>query len=152
MADDGRLEILKEEMNRAISHLSRANEFGIVAFSNNTVAWNTTPVRAHEPNKASAIAWVNGLVANGWTCLESAGVQTVQIANLSSKPERRIIVISDGEPICDGTDTSQACLTNITAANVLNLRIDTIYIGSGPGLGFMQQLARMNGGVARQVQ
>ena len=126
---------------------------GIVAFSTNTVVWSDQPVRAHVDNKTHAIAWVQNLEAEGWTCLEPAALATIQLANLSSKDLTRIIIVGDGVPICDGQDRSAACLVNITAANYLRTPIDTVFIGSGTaGLEFMQQLATMNQGSARQVQ
>ena len=153
MALDDRMASLKAEMTAAIGQLSRKNEFGIVAFSTNTAMWSSTPMPALEDNKVHAIAWVQGLEAEGWTCMEQAAVATIQLANLSSKRLRRIIIVGDGEPICEGQDTSAECLTNITAANFLRAPIDTVFVGSGAaGVGFMQQLATMNRGCARQVQ
>lgn len=153
MAWGGRINVLKAEVTQAINSLSNQGEFGLVAYSTNTVVWNPLPQRATTANKVSATAWVANIVAAGWTCLADAGVQTLGIANQSFKQNRKVIVVGDGEPICQGVDTGPECLANITAANYLSMPIDTLYVSTeAGGIAFMQELAAMNGGTFILVQ
>ena len=111
------------------------------------------PTPANPAQKAAGIAWVSTLGAEGWTCLEGAGVMTVNIANQSSKSSKRILVLGDGLPYCGGDDTSAACLSSITGANWQQIPIDTLYISAdSQGIGFMTQLAAMNNGTFTLVQ
>ena len=149
MNEEGFIDVLKGEVIQAIQSMSPRSELGLVAFNTTTEKWRDRPTRATPAHKAAAIAWVQSLEAEGWTCLEPAGVTAVQMSNLSMEGERRMIVIGDGLPLCQGIDTSEDCLVNITAANHQRTRIDTIFLGDDPlGLQFMQQLAALNSGIA----
>ena len=143
----GEIQTLKQEVSQAVQSLSSNSEFGLVAFSTTVSIWKQLPAQATPPNKVSALAWIQGIGQAGWTCLEPAGIQTLQIANQSSKQFKKVLVLGDGVPICNGQDTSSQCLTNITAANWQSLPIDTLYISADTqGINFMQQLAAMNNG------
>ena len=140
--------MLKAEVIQAIQSLSWRSELGLIAFNTSTRKWRGRPVRATVANRAAAITWVESLEAAGWTCLELAGVTAVQMSNLSREDERRIVVIGDGLPVCQGVDTSDDCLVHITAANTHRTRIDAIFVGDDPlGLQFMQDLAALNSGI-----
>ncbi|MEM7260968.1 MAG: hypothetical protein AAF488_03195 [Planctomycetota bacterium] len=153
MSVGGQLETLKAECTRSINQLSARAEFSVVSFSSNHSAWSSTPRRANSGNKSSAISWVNSLVADGWTCLATAGVATIQIANLSSKQRKQILILGDGEPICGGTDTSAQSLISITSANYEQIPIHCLLISTGSqGASFFQQLALQNGGTFTLIQ
>ena len=153
MAWGGQIGILISETTQAIQQLSSRSEFGIVAYSGSTISYSLQPQSANPGNKAAGIAWVQTLDAAGWTCLEQAGVLTVSIANQSSKPNKKILVLGDGVPLCNGTNTSSACLSSITAANWQQTPIDTLYISNdSQGIGFMTQLAAQNNGTFTLVQ
>ena len=142
---------LKAEVTSALSALSSEADFSLVAFSSGHIVWSAVPKPANTTNRALATAWVQALQAEGWTCLGPAGVETVNIANLSDKPHRQILVLSDGEPYCDGENTAAASLNSITNSNWEHVPINTIYIASDMGgASFMQQLAAMNGGTFHQ--
>jgi hypothetical protein len=90
---------------------------------------------------------VLALNAAGWTCLGPAGVETLNIANQSSKQMKQVLVLSDGEPYCNGTNTATQSLANISMANWQQIPINTIYIATDNcGITFMQQLASQNNG------
>ena len=147
MGWNGEIEQLKQEFTQSIHSLSSQAEFGVVAFSSGHTVWNPTPQRANIANKASAAAWVLALNAAGWTCLGPAGVDTLNIANQSSKQMKQVLILSDGEPYCDGANTANQCLLDIGGANWQNIPINTIYIATdNGGIAFMQQLAAMNNG------
>ena len=143
----GAMEDLKQEVTASVNSLSPEAEFSLVSFSSNTVTWSPQPKRATSANKAAAIAWVNTLVPDGWTCLSPAAITTLQICNQSSKPSRQMIILSDGVPTCDSVDTSNTALSEITSANCQQVPIHTIYINDdSEGISFMQLLAAQNFG------
>lgn len=143
----GAMEDLKQEVTASVNSLSPEAEFSLVSFSSNTVTWSPQPKRATSANKAAAIAWVNTLVPDGWTCLSPAAITTLQICNQSSKPSRQMIILSDGVPTCDSVDTSNTALSEITSANWQQVPIHTIYINDdSEGISFMQLLAAQNFG------
>ncbi len=144
---------LKAETTEALQSLSSESEFSLVAFSTGHITFSMFPRAANAAAKAEATAWVTSLEAEGWTCLGPAGVEIVNISNLSDKANKQVLVLSDGEPYCDGVDTSAECLTNIRAANWQNTPVNTIYISSdAAGITFMQQLAALNNGTFYQPQ
>jgi len=137
---------LKSEMTESIGQLSEESEFSIVAFSSGYTYWSPFPKEANAGNKASATAFVLSLSPDGMTCLAPAGVYTISISNMSDKQHKQILVLSDGEPNCPGPAET---LTAMTGANWQHTPINTVYIASDAGgVGFMQQLAAMNGGTA----
>jgi hypothetical protein len=90
---------------------------------------------------------VLALNAAGWTCLGPAGVETLNIANQSQKQFKQIMILSDGEPYCNGANTATQSLQDITMANWQQIPINTIYIATdNGGIVFMQQLATQNNG------
>ncbi len=143
----GAMEDLKQEVTGAVMSLSPAAEFSVVAFSTNTVVWSPIPKPARLAEKVAALAWVNALTPNGWTCIAPAAVETLGICNLSSKQHRQIILLSDGAPFCNDVDTSTQALSEISMANWQQVPIHTVFIGSDTaGIDFMQTLAALNQG------
>jgi len=148
MSWNGEINDLKQEFTQTLNSLSSQAEFGVVAFSEGHISWNPAPQRANPANKGAATAWVNALNAAGWTCLGPAGVHTIGIANQSQKQMKQILILSDGEPYCNGSNTATQSLADITAANWQRIPINTIYISSdNGGITFMQQLASNNNGM-----
>ncbi|MEM7260969.1 MAG: VWA domain-containing protein [Planctomycetota bacterium] len=146
---NGRLETMKLEFRSTVSQLSSHAEFGVITFSTNVTFWSSAPQRAFPATRAAAANWVEGLEAIGWTCLSPAGVKTLELAGLSAKRNKQIFILGDGEPICDGTDTTALCLQSITAANHEDLSIHCLLIGASSGSAaatFFQTLAAMNRG------
>ncbi len=153
MGWNGEINTLHAEVTQAITQLSGNSEFSLVYFSTATLVWSNFPKQANPGNKASAIAWVNSFNAGGWTCLETGGTRTVNICNLSSKPHKKILILCDGVPICNGTNTEAQCLASISAANWQHVPIDCLYISAdNGGISFMQALAAMNNGKFVLVQ
>lgn len=153
MGWNGEIEELKQEFTQSVNSLSSQAEFSAVAFSSGHVVWNPQPTRANPAAKAAAITWVQALNADGWTCLGPAAVETVQIANQCGKHNKRVLILSDGEPYCNGSNTASQCLADVSGANWQQLPVDTIYIATdNGGIQFMQQLATMNGGTFYQPQ
>ena len=149
----GEIETLRTEVTQSILQLSSHAEFGLNAFSSNTIAWALSPQRASASRKSSATEWINSLQAEGWTCLAPAAVQIVQIAHQSTKRRRQILILGDGQPWCDSIDTGPQCLADISAANYESVPVHTLYISaSSEGVPFFQQLSQENGGTFTLVQ
>jgi hypothetical protein len=144
----GLLGILKAEMAEAISSLTENSEFSVVAFGDYTTVWSSVPKEATNAQRGMAMGFVNALTAEGATAMGPAGVQTVQIANMSDKTNKQILILSDGAPNNPGpTET----LSMISSANWQGTPVNTVYIGGdSSGASFMQGLAAANGGTYSQ--
>ena len=141
---------LRAEMIQAVTSLSSQADFGMVRFHTTHQAWNLTPVRAIPGNKAAAVSWIQSMSADGTTCILPAATTTLQIAALSNKQFKRLILVGDGVPECPppgGTDQNEQVLQGITAANWQQIPIDTIFISaSSEGIALFQAIANANGG------
>ena len=135
---------VKQELNSAISQLSREAEFSVVRFSTGVSKWSSLPKRATALNKNLASTWVNSTSIGGGTCITPAVIQTLEIASFSRKPLRRLILLGDGVPACEGGETT---LEDVTNANYESIPIDTIYVGqSEEGHELFQDIANLNDG------
>lgn len=144
----GDLDQLKAEMRDSLDSLTVNSEFSIVAFSSGTTVFSQSPKEANTGNVNAGKSWVQALSPDGATCLADAGVQCVNISNLSDKENKQVLILSDGEPNCPGPTES---ISMITGANWQHTPINTIYISSDPGgVSFMQALAAANGGTFYQ--
>ena len=142
-----RIDILKMEATRAIQSLSTASDFGIVAFNDSSFAFSMVPREADAVQKMLAINWVTQLTPTGTTCLGNAGVITLKLSRFSRRSRKTMIVVSDGQPNCQGNEEVEETLIQITEANTHRIAINTIYVGSdNGGIEFMQDLATRNGG------
>ena len=150
MGWEGRMQQLKEEMNQALTSLSGNSEFGVVAFGSGTTIFSQIPLEGDSGNTNSANSWVQALQPDGATCMADAGVQCINISNMSDKENKQIIALSDGEPNCPGASET---ISAMSAANWQQTPINTIYISSDAGgISFMQALAAANNGTFSQPQ
>ncbi len=151
MGWSGEIGTLKAEVAIAVNQLSARAEFGVVAFSSNTLTWSPQPKKASGGNKAAAISWVNGLSAEGGTCLGAGGVALVNIANQSTKRRRQMMFLGDGVPSCGGSSAS--VIADITSANYEQIPLHTLYISAATdGIPLFQALASQNGGTFTLIQ
>jgi len=123
----GEMQTLKIETTQSIAQISSQAEFGLVAFSSNTVLWSAEPRKASFGNKSAATEWVNGLTAGGGSCLGPAGVQTCQLAHQSTKRRRQMLFLGDRVPSCGGDPIGE-----ITGANYERIPLHTsLHLGLG---------------------
>ncbi|MBN1421477.1 MAG: hypothetical protein JXP34_22070, partial [Planctomycetes bacterium] len=144
-----KIQYLKEEIIRATNMMTSEAEVSGVFFDAGMMVFAEQPVPADPAGKQRFIAWVMGITTGNGTCLAPAGVKALAIASRSTKRYRTLIIVTDGIPSCNGTNTQQLCLTNITGANVQRLPIHTVFVpddGTWEDPGFLQQLASMNNG------
>jgi len=146
---------LKQEMTTAVAQLSYRAEFSIVAFNTTYDVWSAQPRRASSNNKASAFAFIGGMIPAGTTCLTPAAVKTLQISNSSHKRQKAVMIVGDGVPECPPPYTAAQgadALAHITAENYQDTPIHTIFVSaSTTGVSFMRQLAALNGGTFTHV-
>ena len=144
----GEIQSLKQETSHALEQLSQQAQFALIAFSSNCVVWPASeqPANATLANKSAAIGWVQEIVASGETCLAPAIVKTIQIATVSTRPRRQILLLGDGVPYCGGV-LSPTVLDDIHSANSEQIPINTLYISVVPdGIPLFQAIAAENSG------
>lgn len=148
-----KLQVLKDEMIRAVNQMSSDAEFSIVFFDASLLVFSDQPVRANPAGKMRGINFIMSCPPGHGTCMAAGGVKTLEIANRSTKRYRTMILVTDGMPSCNGLKFTET-LRDITAANLERIPIHTLFIGDDTGwedAGFLQQIASMNGGTFRIV-
>jgi len=148
---------IRGEVTNALTQLTSRSLIDLVAYNSATYVWRPQAQRATGANKTAAIAWMSMLVPIESHCLLEAAVTTLGIAQATNKPHKVLIVMGARQPYCgsdSGTEYSEQCLMQISAANYENSKINTVYFTSTFYSGeqaFYVELAAMNGGTFRQV-
>jgi len=154
---DGRtkFDIARRWVCDAIQALNDEMEFGVIAFDGQMLIFSEDPITATVEASERAIAWVTGLETGISSCLAPAGVKTIEMANRSSSEKSRVLIVTDGSPTCNGEDTEDKCLDDITAANVRKIPIDTAFVPHFDwpfqDSAFLRELAARNGGEFRKI-
>lgn len=126
------LDVMKLEVQNAIASLSPYSQLAVVAFSNKAGTWTTHPKTAKAANKALASSWIEGLTAEGRTCFLTGMKKAFEMAGLCTKPQKTIILISDGLPQCDRDSSFEEELEVAKQINAWNSqRIPVHCIGVG---------------------
>jgi hypothetical protein len=86
----------KTELSRSIVGLSRNFSFTVVAFDCGTRTWSPSLQPADDGNKASALAWVNGLQPTGATGTGPATALGLSLDRENSS----VVLLTDGAPNC----------------------------------------------------
>lgn len=127
MGSQGQLETVKRELRDALAQLEPDDRFALIAFSDNWTAWSPTLVLASPAEVASAMDWVDLLVAEGSSCMAQAVVSALQIARTADSSS--VLLVSDGADSCGGVPVSSgATLVDITSANFDQVPIDSYYV------------------------
>ena len=151
MLSDGKLETLKAETIRALQQLSPTQWFTLLSFHSTTQRWSLGLQNAVPGNLATAIGWVQTINGGGKSCMEEALIESLRaldpVTIPGPGPNRLIFLVTDGLPICNGTNAAQRVVENVTVANYLNVPIHTICLGhSFQEVEFCQKLAALNHG------
>lgn len=150
-------ELIKQEVTTSLNQLSPRSWFSIVGYNSATYVWSYVGLRATPGNKASAIAWMTMLVPVESHCLLDAALTTLQISHATHGQQKSLMIVGARAPSCGGNAGeayASTCLTSITAANLENSTINTIYVTSPFYSGeaaFYQNLAAMNQGQFEQI-
>lgn len=142
-----RLQMMKDQLKKAIGGLSKKSRFTILAYSNALKTWNKNMQFASPANVEKAKSFVDGLKASGNTRTLYALQEGFKI-----KGPDTIILLSDGAPT--GVDNkgqiipTDKILTDVKGTNTIKkLKIDTFgFPGDTTLEKFMKDLAKQNGG------
>ena len=150
------VDMLRSEAICVLAEISDRSDLGIVTFDQSVSVFNEVPLPASNENIEAAISWLLAMQVGSGSCLGGGTRRAIEIANMSTKARRSIMLFSDGEPSrCDGArHTTDQALQWIRAANTENLRINAIYVGTPTrvnGKNFLKRLAAETGGSYTEV-
>lgn len=153
---EGEWQTLQREVTRNVRQFSKEVLFGIAFFARETTAFpaDRKPAKASEAQKAAAVALVESLGPETWTCLLDGLRAALEMANRSTAPRRAVILLSDGKPACPGADFvsyREKIFQESIALNPRGIPIHTIGIGSDVDDSFLRQLAEMHRGTYRRI-
>ena len=157
MATNGGWKSLQRELVRVITNLTEEMEFGLVFFGKTTTSFppSKKALKATDKNKQAALTFVSNVQPESWTCMLPGMIDALKLANSSKVENRKIIVLSDGKPTCDGVNFFnyvEQILETTKSSNTENIKIDTVGTGNDINVPFMVQLALDNGGRYRFAQ
>lgn len=148
---------IREEINAALSQLSRRSLMSLVGYNSQTYVWSYQAKKATEANKSGAMGWMQTLVPIEAHCTLDAAVATLNISQAARGRAKQIVVMGARAPYCGtegGAGYAETCLTTITTSNYENSRVNTVYFTSTFYSGeedFYVDLASMNSGAFKQV-
>ncbi|MEE9392164.1 MAG: VWA domain-containing protein [Planctomycetota bacterium] len=138
-----RLRQAKIELKKVLDSLSSHNEFAIIAFSKDTIAYDAKLRPAKDRWLGRAKRWVDGLQADGGTNFFAGIKQALAIPNVDT-----IFVLSDGAPSVGDVTSKASILEFVQSYNRFrHIRIHTIGIGlAASEREFLSKLAGENRG------
>ncbi len=149
----GEIASVQAELTAAVNSLEQWQLFDIVAFNTTVSRFANETIHGSDDNAQAAASWIDGLTATGTSCMQTALLNSVAIANQSLRRDRGIILLSDGLPTCRGTDQSIALLAALQESNYQELPVHVILWASDPdAISVMQLIAAQNGGTFTLVQ
>lgn len=152
-----RLDAAKEQVLIAVAEMSSASHYRIVTFSDDVQAWHADPVPARRHSLRSLMKTFDQTRPAGFTntfaalahILDTAGAKLG--AKPTGKPEDRVdevFFLSDGEPSVGEIQDVPKILARVREWNrYRQVRINTVFTGTGEGAAFMRELAAQNHGI-----
>lgn len=128
MSREGRLDRAKLELKRSIAGLSPTLNFNVISYACSMKSWRPAMVPASNGNKASAIAWTQGLIDYG-----STGTGPAVSLALSDKQCDSVVLLTDGAPNCGARDIDghrrmiSAANTQGATINVFGIDARSVY-------------------------
>lgn len=144
----------QEEVIKNILQFSEKVQFGIVFFDDRIAKFPKThrPAEATPAMKVAAQSMVMSVQPGLGSCYVEGLIEALNFANLATVKRRLIILLGDGEVLCNGNlGIREQCLNEVKSRNTTGVKINTICI-SCQNEGFMQALAADNGGTFARVQ
>jgi Mg-chelatase subunit ChlD len=162
MGEQGRWEIQKRQVTRAISELDHHVEYGVVYYGGAVTRFRDSPVPATATNKQAGMSFVVSREPQGLTCMGKGVVDALRIVRRSGNKHKAVIVTSDGGLNCEtgrfASTTAaqmQRVLRETLAANPgRKVKVHTIFVGvqtNRQAIEFMRALAEAHGGTFRMV-
>jgi len=140
------MEQAKQSLALAISRLAPQDRFNVIRFDDTMTVFFPAPVAADEISRQRAIAYVNGLTADGGTemlpALEAALRAQGPIANGAL---RQVVFLTDG-----AIGNEEQLFAEI-AKNRGDARVFTVGIGSAPNSFFMDRAAEIGRGTYTHI-
>ncbi|MFK8052333.1 MAG: marine proteobacterial sortase target protein [Woeseiaceae bacterium] len=128
----------------AIAELDDSDFFNIIEFDNSASALFTNSQRATQNNRALAMDWLRGLVADGGTNMAPALALALQDAQ-SSELVRQVLFVTDG-----AVGNEEALFQQINR-DLGRSRLFTVGIGSAPNGWFMRKAAEVGRGTQTTI-
>lgn len=141
-----KLQVLKDELVKTISAFDTRYWFNMYFYSVGCFVWKPKLQKATDDVKKEAVQFVKNLSGAGMTDIGGA------LRKASQDPDAEtIILLSDGKPTAGITDTAEL-LKDVRKWNKFkDIKINTVGM-AGCDPGFLQELARQNGGSFRNAQ
>lgn len=134
----------KEAFRSMLAYLNPADLFNIVEFDTSILSCWEEPRPANEYNIGLAQTYVDGLVADHGTNLNSGILEGLDHF-IPTSEDKVMLVLSDGVPTSGVTDSGEI-LSNIAEANTQNVSISTIALGLDADQTLMSNIASQNDG------
>ena len=148
-----RLAAAKDQLALAVQSMDTGTRYHLLTFSTRVMSWNKRPVRATTGSRRSLTGVLGRLRANGSTNIYSAlywglGAKWAVFGQPSDFAVDELFLLSDGLPTAGEVKNTDAILRLVQEMNrYQNIRINTVFTGTGQGADFLRRLAEENGGV-----
>jgi len=129
----------REALILALQQLQPDDRFNLIQFNDQARSLFPQPISADSGHIRQALAWTNGLQANGGTNMAPALSQAFAMRNSGGHLQQVIF-------ITDGAVSNEAELVQLIHQNLANRRLFTVGIGSAPNTHFMTEAANMGKG------
>jgi Ca-activated chloride channel family protein len=146
----GKIEQAKEALRFCLNSLNPDDLFGIVSYSDDVERHSDRILSASRDNIREALAYVDGLVAEGGTDINGALLEALSIEGQRSHADY-MIFLTDGEPTVGETNSNRIA-ENIKAANNDGWKIFCFGVGYDVKAGLLDQLSSESGAVASYVR
>ncbi|NWH77290.1 ITIH4 inhibitor, partial [Piaya cayana] len=144
----------RDALQKVLQDLRPGDHFGLITFNNKVVEWKRSLLPATAENVASAVEFVQTLLASGGTDINHALLSAVSLLDKAEGlPERSvsmIILLTDGQPT-SGETKVEVIQENIKKA--VNGKYSLFCLGFGFDVSykFLEKMALSNGGIARRI-
>ena len=144
-----KIEQAKKALRFCINNLNDGDRFNLITFNT-----DVDPFLKHldsvKKNREGALAFVDGIVANGGTNINGA-LQAALEEKPDPKRPRIIVFLTDGEATVGETDTANI-LKNVSKENNDKSRIFAFGVGYDVNVDLLDKMATQNGGTRQYVK
>lgn len=137
----------KDALRYILKNLNTEDKFSIINFSSEVHKFSEQLESVSKVNEA--LKYVDTLVAAGGTFIDGALKDGLSYKGYQDRPFY-IVFLTDGLPTI-GEQNIDTILTNVAKANERKARVFSFGVGDDVNIGFIDKLARENGGVATNV-
>lgn len=148
-----RLDAAKAQLVLAVQSMDTGSRYHLITFSDTVLTWSRRAVRVTAESHRSLIGVLGRFRAVGSTNIygalfEGLGADRAVFGQQSSYTVDELFLLSDGEPTAGQVEDTESIIRLVREMNrYQNIRINTVFTGSGRGADFLRRLAEENGGV-----